>query len=161
MKRFIPNSQFERHHKYFDAFEIQNGISDINYLNFITEYINDTSLSPNNDDDLEFFKNLLFESIKGKVHIRYYDWVITNLINNDIHTCTKILSRYSEYLGGLSNLFLHDFFNYLLQLDDKQIIIELFNVLPSKIKLEFIYWANDNESVVKLIPKLKSYLLFS
>lgn len=159
--KFIPNSPHERHQKYFDAFLIEDGLTNSKYLNFITQYIFDPVLSPDNEDDLEFFKNLLFESIKGKVHIDYYDRIVTRWTQFAFDQTTDTLARYSYFLSRLSDMFLHDFFNYLLLFDNKEIIVHLFPKLDSYSKIEFIKWADNNSEVVKLIPKLKMYLLFT
>ncbi len=158
---FIPDSPHERHQKYFDAFLIKEGLTDSRYLNYITQYIFDPNLSPDNDDDLEFFKNLLFESIKGKVHINYYDRVVTRWTELAFDQTVETLARYSYFLSKLSVMFLHDFFNYLLKSHNEKLIINLFPKLDSYSKIQFIEWADLNPEVVKFIPKLKMYLLFT
>jgi len=160
-QQFIPNSPHERHQKYFDAFLIKEGLTDSKYLNYITQYIFDPNLSPDDEDDLEFFKNLLFESIKGKVHIDYYDRVVTRWTQFTFDQTVDTLTRYSYFLSRLSDMFLHDFFNYLLKIDNKEIVVHLFFKLDNYSKIEFIKWADQNSEVVKLIPKLKMYLLFT
>lgn len=158
---FIPNSPHERHQKYFGAFLIKEGLSNSKYLNYITQYIFDPNLSPDNEDDLEFFKNLLFESMKGKVHIDYYDRVATGWTQYAFDQTIDTLARYSYFLSRLSDMFLRDFFNYFLRFDNKEIIVHLFPKLDSCSKVEFIKWADQNPEVVNLIPKLKMYLLFT
>lgn len=161
---FTPNSLHERHQKYFDAFHIKEGLEDSRYLNYITQYIFDPKLSPDDEDDLEFFKNLLFESIKGKVHINYYDRVVSRWTQFAYEQAIETLARYAYFLSRLSVLFLHDFFYYLLKSNNNkndQIIINLFPKLDSYSKVQFIEWADLNPEVVKLIPKLKMYLLFT
>lgn len=159
--KFIPNSPHERHQKYFDAFLTGEGLTNSKYLNYITQYIFDPNLSPDNADDLELFKNLLFESFKGTVHIDYYDRVLKNWSTFAPNQTTDTLSRYSYFLSRLSVMFLQDFFNHLLEFDNNQIIINLFPKLDSYSKVQFIEWADKNPQVVKLIPKLKMYLLFT
>ena len=75
---FTPNSPHERHQKYFDAFLITGGLTDSKYLNYITQYIFDPNISPDNEDDLEFFKNLLFEKIKRNVEFLNYNLLFGN-----------------------------------------------------------------------------------
>lgn len=159
--KHIPTSSHERHQKYLDAFHIKEGISSAEYLNYITQYIFDPNISPDNEDDLDLFKHLLFEGIKGKVHIRYYEWVVTHWIKFAFNQTIDTLARYSYFLSRLSTMFLHDFFDYLLKRDNKKIIINLFSKLDSYSKTEFIGWADHNSEVVVLIPKLKMYLLFT
>lgn len=159
--KFNPNSPHERHQKYFGAFLIEEGLTDSRYLNYITQYIFDPNLSPDNKDDLEFFKNLLFESIKGKVHNNYYDRVVTRWAKFAFDQTVETLARYSYFLSRLSDMFLHDFFNYLLKSHDEKLIINLFPKLDPYSKVQFIEWADLNPEVVKLIPKLKMYLLFT
>jgi hypothetical protein len=161
MKKFVPDSPHERHQKYFDAFLIKEGLTDSRYLNYITQYIFDPNISPDDEDDLDFFKDLLFESIKGKVHINYYDWVITHWLKFAFPQAVTTLARYSHFLGRLSSMFLYDFFNYLLKLPNKEIIVALFKELSTENKIQFIGWADHHPEIVKLIPKLRLYLLFS
>jgi len=161
--KFVPNSPHERHQKYFDAFLIEEGLTNSKYLNYITQYIFDPAMSPDDEDDLEFFKNLLFESMKGKVHIDYYDRV-TRWSQFAFDQTIETLARYAYFLSRLSVMFLDDFFNYLLksnQNKNDQIIINLFPKLDNYSKVQFIEWADLNPEVVKLIPKLKMYLLFT
>lgn len=159
--KFIPNSPHERHQKYFDAFLIKDGISSAQYLNYITQYIFDPNLSPENADDLEFFQNLLFEGIKGRVHIKYYDWVITHWTKFAFDQTVNILVRYSYFLSRLSTMFLHDFFSYLLKTNDNKIITQMFPKLDAYSKIQFIEWADLHPEIVEFIPKLKMYLLFT
>lgn len=159
--KFIPNSPHERHQKYFDAFLIEEGLTNSKYLNYITQYIFDPAMSPDNEDDLEFFKNLLFESMKGKVHIDYYDRVVTRWSQFAFDQTIETLARYAYFLGRLSGMFLHDFFHYLLRLDNKEILIHLFPKLDSQSKIHFIEWADYHPEIVESIPKLKMYLLFT
>ena len=158
---FIPNSPHERHQKYFDAFSIKDGLTDSKYMNYITQYIFDPCISPDNEEDIYFFKDLLFESIKGKVHISYYDWVISHWSKCAFVQSIETLARYSLYISRLSELFVHDFFNYLWQLPNKEIIVQLFPKLDHVSKLMFISWADTNPEIITLIPKLKLYLLFT
>jgi hypothetical protein len=159
--KFIPNSPHERHQKYFDAFLIEEGLTNSKYLGYITQYIFDPAMSPDNEDDLEFFKNLLFESMKGKVHIDYYDQVVTKWVKFAFNQTIETLARYAYFLGRLSDMFLKDFYNYLLKFDDKEILIHLFPKLDSQSKVHFIEWADDYPEIVESIPKLKMYLLFT
>jgi hypothetical protein len=161
MKKFIPDSPHERHQKYFDAFLIEEGLTDSKYLNYITQYIFDPNISSSNSDDMDFFKDLLFESIKGKVHINYYDWIVTHWLKYAFPQSITTLSKYAEFLGKLSTMFLEDFFNYLLKLPNKEIIVSVFQKLSTDNKIKFIGWADHHPEIVKLIPKLRLYLLFS
>lgn len=158
---FVSKSPHERHQKYFDAFLLKKELTDSNYFNFITRFISDPNLSHLNEDDLSFFQDLLFESFREKVHIRYYDWTIVKWLPFANAQTIKILSKYSDYLGAVSELFLTELFSHVFRLPNKEVIVDLFNALSTQNTLIFIKWADRNPEVVKLIPKLKFYLLFS
>ena len=161
MKKLAPTSSHERHQKYFDAFHVSPTAEDSKYLNYITQYISDPNISHLNDDDLDFFRQLLFDSPKGKVHIRYYDWIVNKWIQFAFPQSIIMLSKYADYLGQLSELFLKDFFSHLLKLSNKMVLVNLFQALSPTNRVHFVNWADHNSEVVKLIPKVKFYLLFS
>jgi hypothetical protein len=157
---FVPTSQHERHQKYFDAFLLKKELTDSKYFNYITQFISDPNLSYLDKDDMSFFQDLLFESFREKVYIKYYDWVTKWFDFAGPQTITT-LSNYSNYLGEVSELFLEDFFNHIFKLSKRNLIVDLFESLSSQNRLRFIKWADGKPEVVKLIPRLKFYLLFT
>lgn len=163
---FVPTVVYERHQKYLDAF-INEKLIISDYLQYITKFICDHNMSTLNNDDLDFFKNLLFDSftarnieLVGSLLFTYYDRLIKNYkfaSSQVIFLLSKLLS----FLIKISDVYVKDMFVYLWQCNDKQIILNLFYSLNGENRLCFINWANDKPDIIKFIPKLKLYILFS
>ena len=163
---FKPDSTCERHQKYFDAFSvIPNRFGSDNtydYLKYITQYINDAAISHLDSDDLQFFRDLLFESYFGKVHIEYYDWIITKWTQFAFSQTIYIVGRYADFLGQLSELFLRDLFRYVYCLPPRGAVAKhLFPALSPENKVIFVQVGMDYPHILQDIPKFKLYLLFS
>lgn len=160
---FKPDSELKRHQKYFDAFSVKNQFANqTTYLTYITRFIGDEAISYQNDDDIQFFRDLLFESEYGKVHIEYYRWVLDKWIKFAFTQSMTIISKYANYLVQVSELFLKDMFHHVYKMDQSTLIVPaLFNVLSPDNKVHLVKVGMDYPSVVKLIPKFKMYLLFS
>ena len=158
---FKPDSTCERHQKYFDAFSIiGNGIGYRNYLNYITRFINDAAVSHLDEDDIQFFRDLLFESHYGKVHIEYYQWIIDKWIGWALDQSIFTLCKYADFLGQVSELFLHDMFDYIFKIKPN-LIESVFNGLSPDNKVHFITVGMKYPKIIKGNPKFKTYLLFS
>lgn len=162
---FKPTSTLERHQKYFDAFLISPGeeifYGPASYLNFITKFINDPNISHQDQEDLQFFKDLLFESQFGKIHIQYYTWVIDKWTQYAFPQAIRVLARYADFLGGVSVMFLHDFYHHLFKLPKHDLTIAIFPILSSINKVEFIKTADQYPAIIAAMPKLKLYMVFS
>ena len=72
-KFYKINSPFPRHKKYISIFNYytDKGLSFIEYTDTITHFILDKKLSSNNNDDVECFRHLVFDSMFGNLHILY------------------------------------------------------------------------------------------
>jgi hypothetical protein len=164
---FIPDSTCERHQKYFGAFSVvpkrfHGSNNTYEYLKFITQYINDGAISHLDSDDLQFFRDLLFESSFGKVHIEYYDWIITKWSQFAFSQTVSIIARYADFLGQLSELFLKDLFKYVYSLTPRGAGAKhLFPLLSPENKVIFVQVGMDYPHILQEIPKFKLYLLFS
>lgn len=161
---FTPISDLGRHQKYFGAFSISKDKENLNitsYLAYITKFINDPNISHLDQEDLQFFKDLLFEGPYGKVHIEYYMQIINKWAKIALPQAARILSRYADFLGQVSEMFLHDFYNAVLRGYSFDIAVALFPLLSHTNKVEFIKMVDTYPNIVKAIPKLKLYMVFS
>lgn len=134
------------------------------YYAYITQFLFDPDISPNNLDDFELFQDLIFESHYGKLHINYYyDQLDRFRSGRGKSKRTKIirrLARYAEFLGKHSEMFLEDMYNYIFR-HHPNLIQPLLDALPSSVKLSFIRVAEHYPQIVRQVPKLKLYMLYS
>ncbi len=182
--KFKPSSQHERHQKYFEAFSVSDKISrpyihiesDVlnktslnGYLDYITKYITDPNISYHNHDDIEFFKDLLFEGLYGKIHIFYYRNIFDKWMRFAFEQSIFILSKYASFLSKISPLYLHDFYDYMLgnryiksnsNYDWIKIISSLYDNLDPEAKIEFIRVASNYKDIVSQLPQIKLYMTY-
>lgn len=159
--KFSPNSEHKRHQLYFDAF-LDSINSPTLYCTYITRFINDGAISSFNDDDMQFFKDLLFESKHGKVHIEYYVNILENWLQFAFNQSMFTISKYCDFLIKISELFIKDMFHYIFKMKNCELIIKkLFTYLSPENKILFINVGMDYPQILKLIPKFKTYVLFS
>jgi hypothetical protein len=160
---FTPTSDLERHQKYFDAFLISRDPhrSLGEFFDSITKYIFDPNIHHTDEEDLQFLKDLLFESAFGKLHIAYYEWVVAKMVPFAFPQSLRVLSRYVDFLCAISVMFLDDFFHFLCKNPNKEIIRGLFPILSAENRVNFIRVVNNYPDVVKLIPKVKLYITFT
>lgn len=158
---FKPNSTCERHQKYFDAVSSKFA-NQTTYLSVITRFINDGAISHLDDDDIQFFRDLLFESDYGKVHIEYYSWILDRWLKFAFTQSMTVLSKYADFLGRVSELFLKDMFHHIFKMHQSDMVVPaLFHVLSPDNKVHLVQVGMSYPQVVKSIPKFKMYLLFS
>lgn len=162
MARFIPKSKHKRHQIYIDAFLRYK--HDYEFRGLINRFIFDPNISPSNLDDLEVLIHILFDSGYGKYHISYYQCQI-EMIKQGRSKARKTriirrLARYSEFLSGYSPLFMTDFCDYILRYCP-QIISELFSLMNPESRVVFVRMAERYPHVVRQVPKLKLYMVFS
>lgn len=154
MYKFIPEINYQRHKPYLSAFD--NKITIYNYLHLIKAFILDKHISPNNAEDLQLLRDILFETKFGKNHIYFYDYFSRRKSKDNI----KLLSKYSEYLLIMSELFLDDMFHHILRTRDKYLINNYFTYLSNKNKLNFIKIAKIYPHIINKFPKIKTYMVF-
>lgn len=160
---FVPDSTCERHQKYFDAFSDPKAIDNFaTYTTYLTRFIHDNSISFLNDDDLQFFRDLLFESSWKRIHIKYYEDILDRWIKFAFTQSMSVLSKYSDFLGQVSEYYLRDLFYCIFRHHQSHIIVpSLFNVLSPENKVIFVKVGMNYPDIIKQIPKFKTYLLFS
>lgn len=158
MSDYIPKSEHKRHQPYIGAF--CRSQSKTEYIAYITKFIFDPEISPKNEDDMDLFKDLLFESRFGKIHIDYYIEQFWRLSGRKRTKVIRRLARYAEFLIPYSGLFLEDMYHSIYR-NHPDIIGELLEALPSKVKMPFVMLAEEYPSVIHRVPKLKFYMTFS
>jgi hypothetical protein len=158
VSKYKPNFSDIRHSIYQDGFDNCNNV--LIYYKFLNKFLLDKNLSPYNQDDVELLKDLLFESKLKKVHLGYAMWMISWCKKNK--TGTLIVSNYIRYISNLSILHMNDFWTILLVNRHKKFIEKLLNLGDSDVRLALVNAAVVlNPKLMKHIPKLKTYLLFS
>jgi hypothetical protein len=154
-----PNKcKHERHLDYLDAFSAS--ITEDEYVRYIIKYLLDPNLSPDDGDDLDLFQSLVFDSKWGRLHIFVYEDLFNEYHIRPVRTAT-IFCRHLEYLGKISGLFLLDAFSYIFKKNDPEVVKFLLRFMPLKVKLLFIMEAENHPLILRAVPKLKLYNLFS
>ena len=125
-------------------------------MHLLKSFILDKSISPNNEEDLQLLRDMLFETKFGKNHIYFYDYFSRRKSKNNI----KLLSKYSEYLLIMSELFLDDMFHHILRTRDKYLINNYFTHLSNKNKLNFLKIAKNYPHIISKFPRIKTYMVF-
>ena len=150
MIRYVPIINYQRHEEYARAFD--NSISINKYFKILKKFIMDENISPNNEDDLQFLKDLLFETKFGRNHIHFYEYVYYSM--NKSKNNLQILSRYTEFLGSISDYFLEDMFEFLVKTQDEFVIKNYFSKLSLSYKLRFVKITRPYPYLFKKIPIL-------
>jgi hypothetical protein len=156
MKQYMPVANYQRHKIYLIAFH--DSINIDKYFKILKTFIVDENISPNNEDDLQFLRDLLFETKFGRNHIHFYELAYhsMNKCKNNLH----VLSRYTEFLGAISNYFLEDMFEFVLKTKDEFFIKRYFSRLSLNNKLKFIKITKSYPYIFKKIPKIGMYSTF-
>lgn len=160
---FKPDSTYERHQKYIGAFSDPQALNNITiYFAYITRFINDGSIHYSDDDDMQIFRDLLFESSWGRVHIRYYEYILDKWTKFALNQSITVLSKYINFLEQISNYYMIDLFHEVFKHTAASIMVPgIFNLLSSESKVIFIKVGMTYPDIIKQIPKFKTYLLFS
>lgn len=156
--KYVPDFSQERHTIYRNGFNTCTNEKD--YYKIINKYILDGNLSPANTDDVELFKDLLFESKFRRIHLEYARWLIEWCKKKPSRR--KLVLSYIKYIASASSLHLRDFWGIILTEHNKDFIVDLLSEADSEVRLTIVTGAvENNPKLMKLIPKLKMYLLFS
>lgn len=158
MADYIPKSEHRRHQLYIGAF--CRSQSKTEYIAYITKFLFDPEISPKNEDDMELFKDLIFESRHGKIHIEYYSQQFWRLKGRKRIRVIRRLARYAEFLSLHSEMFLEDMYHCIYR-NHPDIIGDLLDALPSRVKVPFVMLAERYPVAIQQVPKLKFYMTFS
>lgn len=152
----------ERHKPYHEKFDrAQGNNTERQYYWNVAKYVLDSKISPSNEDDLELFEDAIFESPWGRIHIYFYEWLFKNYYQTQTEVVIRTFVKYLEFLNEISPLFTVDAFNFIFRQKDTKLIEKLLNTMSFEIKLNFIKVSDKYPEVVRSVPKLKLYNLFS
>jgi len=161
-KDCIFGCDHERHKPYHEKFDrAQEGNTERQYYWNVAKYVLDSKLSPSDGDDLELFEDAIFDSPWGRVHIYFYEWLFQNYYKSQPEVVVQIFTRYLEYLGKISMLFVDDAFSFIFKREDYKLIEKLLAIMPLTTKLQFIKTSEKYPKAIQSVPKLKLYNLFS
>lgn len=147
----------ERHLKYLDAFW---HLFTPGFVGFITRFVLDPNISPDNVDDLELFQDFVFSKRLGRLHIFYYEHLFKDIADTDEYL-SKAFCRYLEFLGQISPYFEKEALYFLFREERLEIIELVFKQSSFQLKMKILKVSDDFPEKVKRIPKLKLYNLFS
>lgn len=154
--RYTPDFSQERHSSYKKALDSKNYNR---YYKHINRFILDKNLSAKNQEDIELFKDLLFESKFGRIHINYSEWLVKYAKKKKSRIA--LIDRYIEYISEVSSLFYGDFVSSLVKSGNDYIeYLVSFGALQTRLVLVKTL-AYHFPKMMQDIPKLKTYLLFS
>lgn len=156
MNRYTPITNYQRHEAYLCAFDSSINIE--KYFKVLKKFIMDENMSPHDENDLQLLKDLLFETKFGKNHIYFYHLIYFSMrkSNNNF----KILNKYTDFLGAMSDCFLDDMFNFVIKTKNKHFIRKYFVKLSSNNKVKFLRILKNYPNIIEHFPKLKAYALF-
>lgn len=158
----ICGCKHERHQVYHEKFEsAKKNKFERQYYQHLTTYVMDSNLSPSDSDDFEMFQDIVFESPWGRVHIHFYEQLFKNYYKYHPDWVLKVFSAYLVYLNKASPLFTGDAFGFIFNKNDVPLIEKLLKELPFEIKMQFIRHSEKYPTMMKAVPKLKLYNLFS
>lgn len=144
------------HQRNFEKVNFEKG-----YLWNVGVYVNDPNIDPNDEDDLEFFQDMVFESPYGRIHIFYYEELFKNYLALNRDWTLRTFSNYVLFLDKFSHLFSDEAFAHVYKNQQTQVVADLLKVMDMEIKLKFIRMADKYPNVMRAVPKLKLYNLFS
>ncbi len=150
----------DRHQPYLVLFKDKE-MYERKYLWEIGKLVMDPKLSPLDEDDLEIFQDLVFDSERGRLHIFFYEQLFSNYYQYQPDWTLKVFSRYVIYLNHISTLFTGDAFDFIFKKADPELITDLLKELPLDVKMRFIKMSEFYPNMIQAVPKLKLYNLFS
>lgn len=150
----------DRHQSYTPLFRDRE-MYERQYLWQIGKFVMDPKLSPSDGDDLELFQDLVFDSDRGRLHIFFYEELFKNYYQYQPDWTLKVFVRYVMYLDKLSTLFSGDSFDFILKKSDPKLITDLLKEMPFNLKMRLIKMSERYPDMIKAVPKLKLYNLFS
>lgn len=159
--RCIYGCDHKRHEPYHNKFTINEGWFERQYYWNVATYVTDTNISFSDPDDLELFQDAVFESPWGRIHINFYEQLFKNYYQYQPDWVLRTFARYLEFLEHISPLFTEDAFAFIFKKNDVKLIENLLKILPFRIKLRMIKSSEKYPEIMRAVPKLKLYNLFS
>ena len=152
--------EHDRHQPYLFLFKSQE-MYERQYLWEIGQLVMDQKLSPLDEDDLEIFQDLVFDSERGRLHIFFYEQLFKNYYQYQPDWTLKVFVKYIGYLNTISTLFSGDAFDFILKKSDPDLITNLLKEMPFDLKMRLIKISEHYPEMIQAVPKLKLYNLFS
>src|SRR5512135_3350590 len=152
--------EHDRHQAYLPLFK-SSEMYERQYLWEIGKLVMDPKLSPLDTDDLEIFQDLVFDSERGRLHIFFYEELFKNYYQYQPNWTLKVFVKYIDFLRAISSLFSNDAFHYIFKTKDINLITNLLKEMPPNQKLDFIRLSDRYPEMIKAVPKLRLYNLFS
>jgi hypothetical protein len=150
----------ERHQKYLHLFK--DDVFETSLLWHTAMYVWDKQISAKDDEDMELFQDLIFESKFGRLHIYFYDqYLFPRYFKLNSDWVIKVFSKYLEFLERGSPLFTNDAFDFIYKYRDSKLVLMLLDEMSFDIKMRFIKHSEKHPDMIQLVPKLKLYNLFS
>jgi len=149
-----------RHRDYYENFTSSNRDERQYYL-YLAKYVMDADVSPLDGDDLEFFQDVVFESPYGRIHIYFYEQLFENYYEMDPDWCILVFNKYLDYLERISPLFTVDAINFIFRENDLKLVEKMLGSSSYEIKMRLIRASENHPDLIKSVPKLKLYNLFS
>lgn len=156
---YHKNCEHDRHQTYLHVFH--EYCPEPTYLRHISLFVLDPNLSPEDDEDIEIFQDLLFEGPMGRIHIFYYEELFREFYSIDPTLVLTTFNRYLQFLDIISCLFVVDAYQFVFRQDDPVLIDSLLKRLPFKLKMSFLSEAQKKPGIIQLSEKLKLLNLFS
>lgn len=156
----------DKYNIYIEKLQKCKGVK--NYKRLVYQFVNDSSFSPQNEDDLRFFEFLIMETDFGKNHIFLYMDQLRTADKRGVEKTILNVVQYMKYLSEMSDAFMHDaIYNSILELGKfsnqtyKAVDCLFLNLDPdSKLKMLNIVQKCFPE-VISKSPKMKLYTIFS
>lgn len=156
MTRYTPTINYQRHKAYLCAFDSRININ--KYFKLIKKFILDKNISCYNDEDIQFLRDLLFDTKFGRNHIYFYQFIYSSI--NRSKKNFRIFTKYTDFLGAISVYFLEDMFDFVINTKNNNFIKNYFFELSLPNKIKFLKSLKKYPFLLKKIPKIKSYVLF-
>lgn len=161
-KHCISDCDHERHKSHREKLaQAKEAMLEGQYYWCVARYVTDRNISPSDVDDLEFFQDSVFESPWGRIHIFFYEWMFKKYYQSNPDWYVLVFTKYLEYLDKISPLFSQDAFYFVFRQNNIQLVESVLKAMSFDIKLRFIKASEKYPDMIRKVPKLKLYNLFS
>lgn len=158
-EQYIPKSPHQRHQRYLSNF------TTLDFLKFresFIDFLQDESLSYNNDDDLELFIDYMCHSCWGSIYFTMYRHIFEIFIWTDTNLKLTAISTYLNYLYNFNNSHCDHVITECIVHQSSQDIYQIFDKSTDQLKIRMLYLLNKFQpQIVNSIPKFKIYTLCS
>src|SRR5271155_381452 len=89
----------ERHQLYVGAFDEK---LETEFIWSISKYLTDPKISADDEDDLDLFYDLIFQSRFGRLHIHFYEYIFQKHYQSNAQHVVCAFSTYLDFIGRIS-----------------------------------------------------------